>query len=125
MAKVSWFEILADDNLRAKYFYESIFGWKIDKTGDDYDYWMIQQESDADIGGGIMNRKMVETRSKINGFVDSIPVDSVDKYAQTIKMHGGKPVAKKHAISGYGWHQYFIDTEGNIFGIMDQDSTAK
>lgn len=125
MAKISWFEILADDNVRAKNFYEQIFGWKINKTDDKYDYWMIQQDSDDDIGGGIMNRQMIDSREKITSYVDSLAVDSVDKYTETIKAHGGKLLTKKHAIPGYGWHAYFLDTEGNVFGIMDNDTSAK
>lgn len=125
MAKISWFEILADDNVRAKTFYEQIFGWKFEKTETDYDYWMLEQKTDDDIGGGIMNRDMIDSRKRITGYVDSLPVDSVDKHIEIIKSHGGQLISPKHAIPGFGWHAYFLDTEGNTFGIMDNDTSAK
>jgi uncharacterized protein len=43
----------------------------------------------------------------------------------TIKGAGGKLVTEKMTVPGVGWMAYCVDTEGNQFGIMQQDSNAK
>jgi predicted enzyme related to lactoylglutathione lyase len=45
--------------------------------------------------------------------------------AQKILSLGGKIALPKFAISGTCWHGYFIDTEGNTFGIFQVDDAAK
>jgi predicted enzyme related to lactoylglutathione lyase len=59
------FEIPADDVERARKFYSTLFGWKIEKAevkkdGDSMDYWMISTSgvsNDKSLGGGIMKRQ--------------------------------------------------------------------
>ena len=60
------FEIPADDIERARKFYSTLFGWKIEKAevkvnGDSMDYWMISTSGDTNdkssIGGGMMKEK--------------------------------------------------------------------
>ena len=57
------FEIPADDVERARKFYSTLFGWKIEKMEGEgeMDYWMISQSGDSSdkssLGGGLMKRK--------------------------------------------------------------------
>jgi uncharacterized protein len=60
------FEIPADNVERAKKFYSTLFGWKIEKAevkveADTMDYWMISTSGDTNekssLGGGLMKRK--------------------------------------------------------------------
>ena len=39
--------------------------------------------------------------------------------------NGGKVAMPKHALPGMAWQGYYIDTEGNIFGIHQPDKNAK
>jgi len=41
------FEIPADDVERAKKFYSTLFGWKIEKPPGEMDYWMISTSGDS------------------------------------------------------------------------------
>ena len=63
------FEIPADDVERARKFYSTLFGWKIEKIevrkdGDIMDYWMIStsfrgdsNEKSSALGGGLIKRQ--------------------------------------------------------------------
>ncbi len=42
-----------------------------------------------------------------------------------VKSAGGTMVDPKHAVPGVGWLAYCTDTEGNEFGIMQPDESAK
>jgi len=50
------FEIPADNVERARKFYSTCFGWKIEKMEGEMEYWMISQEGDSSdkssLGGG-------------------------------------------------------------------------
>jgi predicted enzyme related to lactoylglutathione lyase len=55
------FEIPADDLERARKFYSTLFGWKIERMDAEMEYWMISQSGDtsdkSSLGGGLMKRK--------------------------------------------------------------------
>jgi uncharacterized protein len=51
-------------------------------------------------------------------------VPSVDEFAAKIAQNGGRVVMPKRAVPGVGWMAYCQDTEGNVFGIMQTDSSA-
>ena len=42
-----------------------------------------------------------------------------------LKKNGGTEAVPKMAIPGMGWLAYGKDTEGNIFGMMEMDTSAK
>ena len=121
MPRVIHFEIPADDPDRAVGFYEKVFGWKISKWEGPMDYWLVStgEASEPGIDGGIT------LRSELPEVRNTIGVNSVDDYVKKIEDAGGKVVAPKMAVPGVGWFSYVADTEGNIFGIMEDDPTAK
>jgi hypothetical protein len=55
---------------------------------------------------------------------NSISVDSIDKYAAKITEAGGQIVVPKMAIPSAGYLAYFKDTEGNIHGLWQEDTSA-
>ncbi|MFQ6133586.1 MAG: hypothetical protein ACE5R4_16215 [Armatimonadota bacterium] len=42
-----------------------------------------------------------------------------------VEQSGGEVLAPKMAIPGVGYHTYCKDTEGNVFGIMQDDPSAQ
>jgi hypothetical protein len=52
-------------------------------------------------------------------------MDSVDATAAAVKSAGGKQNSPKAAIPGVGYFAYCEDTEGNVFGLMQNDTNAK
>jgi len=120
MPRVIHFEIPADDPNRAVKFYTDVFGWKIQKW-EGMDYWLCEtgKAPEPGIDGAIMPREPVKV------LVNTIGVPSVDDFIKKVEAAGGKIIAPKMPIPGVGWFAYCIDTEGNLFGIMESDEKAK
>lgn len=129
--RVVHFEIQADDVERVKKFYENIFGWKIEKFGGPMEYWMVmtaeQDSKEVGISGGLQKRstKAPEAGMGTNAFTCVVDVKNFDETAEKILASGGKIALPKYAIPGMAWIGYFLDTEGNTFGLFQADATAK
>jgi predicted enzyme related to lactoylglutathione lyase len=52
-------------------------------------------------------------------------VANVDEFSKKVASSGGKVVMPKSPIPGVGWFATCQDTEGNIFGIIQEDRNAK
>jgi predicted enzyme related to lactoylglutathione lyase len=120
--RVTHFELPADDPERLVKFYENVFGWTIEKWNGPMDYWLVMTgpEGTPGIDGGIARRGEGES-----GAINSIDVPDVDEYVGRITDAGGTVIVPKRAIPGVGWLAYCKDTEGNTFGIMQEDTSAK
>lgn len=122
--RVVHFEIQADDVARAREFYGSIFGWEFEEWKDgDTEYWMVmtaeKDSKELGINGGLLQRNgpRPEKGQSVNAFVCTLQVDDYDATAKKILEAGGKEAVAKVEIAGMAWQGYYIDTEGNIFGI--------
>ncbi len=129
MFRVVHFEIQAENPERAVKFYQSVFGWKADKWEGPEDYWLLTTgpNDKPGINGGLMMRKgpAPQENQAVNAFVCTVGVDNLDKFMAMASKHGGTMAVPKMPIPGVGWLSYFKDTEGNIFGIFQDDSSAK
>ncbi len=121
MPRPTHFEFNADDPERAGKFYQDVFGWEVKKWEGPIDYWLVMtgEKGTPGINGGIMKRMNHETT------LLTIDVPSVDDFTKKIEQAGGKVVKPKDAIPGVGYFAYCADTEGNVFGIMQEDPKAK
>lgn len=77
--------------------------------------------------GGLLPRpaKAPEPGHGTNAFVCSIEVTDFDATAKKITGLGGKVALPKFAVPGVCWQGYFLDTEGNTFGIFQPDPTSR
>jgi predicted enzyme related to lactoylglutathione lyase len=116
------FEIPADNPERAIAFYEAVFHWKVQKWEGATPYWLVTTGEDAEpgINGGIMHREHPG-----QPVVNTIGVADVDESAAAVQRNGGQIAVPKMAIPGVGWLVYCKDTEGNIFGMLQNDPAAK
>ena len=123
MSRVVHFEVMCDDVDRAVKFYETVFGWKFNKWDGPIEYWLVDtgDKDQPGINGGFMKRE----KSGGGTVCNTIDVASVDSYIAKIKQAGGEIEVDKAAVPGVGWFAYFKDPEGNVFGIMEEDSSAK
>lgn len=122
MPRVTHFEIDAEKPDELVKFYEKVFGWKITKWEGPVDYWLITtgKEGEPGIDGGLSKRT-----DSVSSTVNTIDVPSIDEYIKKVKDKGGKIIRQKHAIPGVGWIAYFEDPEGNVFGLMQEDPSAR
>jgi predicted enzyme related to lactoylglutathione lyase len=58
-------------------------------------------------------------------YVCTVDVADVDASLKTALDNGAQVALPKMAIPGVGWLVYCKDTEGNIFGMMQNDPEAK
>ena len=73
---------------------------------------------------------MIKRRGEIDGqsviaYVCTIGVQSVDNTSKDVTDNNGQIVVPKMPIPGVGWLTYCKDTEGNIFGVHQEDTDAK
>lgn len=126
MNRIIHFEIHADDVERAVKFYTDVFGWEIKKwDSKEMEYWMVMtapmDSKEPGINGGLLKRPapLKEGMCGSNAFVSTIVVGNYDEIAKKILAAGGKEAMPKFAIADMAWQGYFIDTEGNTFGIHE------
>ena len=122
MGRVVHFELGADNPARAVKFYETVFGWKVNKWEGPQEYWLVNtgENDGAGINGGIMKRQDPGQHT-----VNTVGVPSVDEFVKKVTAAGGKIAVPKFPIPGIGYIAYCIDTEGNTFGIIQPDESAK
>lgn len=125
MNNVAFFEIQATEPGRAVEFYHNIFGWQFAReTGMPVEYWRIATEG---IRGGLLRRPAPPPASEsgTNAFVCSIEVEDFDEIAGRIVRQGGQVALPKFAVPGVCWQGYFMDLDGNTFGLFQVDANVK
>ena len=101
-----------------------MFGWQIKKWEGPQDYWLATTgECRPGIDGALMRRKDFPFAGA--SAVNTLDVPSVDDFTRRVAAHGGRVAMSKVAIPGVGYFAYCQDTEGNTFGIMQDDPSAK
>ena len=122
MPRVIHFELVADDADEMIRFYESVFGWKVQKWEGPIDYWFLMTGNSEDVG---INGAFGLRQSEDDIVVNTIDVDDAKEVAKKIEENGGEIVRPVGAVPGVGWLVYFKDTEGNLWGAMQDDPNAK
>jgi predicted enzyme related to lactoylglutathione lyase len=129
MSRVVHFEIHADEPEQLLEFYKSLFDWQFSKWKGPQDYWLISTGSNAEhgINGGLLKRRGASPTlgQAVNAFVCTIDVADLDQALAKGQSLGGILSVPKMAVPGVGWLAYLTDPAGNIFGLMQNDPTAK
>ncbi|MCK2018393.1 VOC family protein [Peribacillus frigoritolerans] len=131
MGRIVHFEIHVNDMERAKTFYGEVFGWSFqdwsDYAGMPYFGAVTGNEKEHGIDGALMQRQSAppETHQALNAFACTIGVENYDLTEAKIIENGGKLAMPKFALPGMAWQGYYIDPEGNTFGIHQPDVNAK
>jgi predicted enzyme related to lactoylglutathione lyase len=120
-----YFEIQADDPARAINFYSHVFQWKFtEMKGLPVAYWIIETGGSR---GGLLKRPAPAPPPQCgtNAFVCSLEVEDFDASANIIGQMGGVVAFPKFAVPQTCWQGYFLDLDGNTFGIFQPDPDAK
>ncbi|MES2214217.1 MAG: VOC family protein [Patescibacteria group bacterium] len=118
------FEIQADNVERAKKFYETVLGWKIEqvmkKEEGGMDYWMLDTgESVPGINGGLYAR--AEGSDKLYTYDCTIEVEDIDKAIEAVRTNGGEITRERSEMPSVGSFAGCKDSEGNRFGLMQAE----
>lgn len=103
------------------------------------EYWMVMtgstsspQAAEKDskepgINGGLIRRKGPSPAKgqPVSAYVCTMEVANIDETIKKILAAGGIEALPKFAIPSMAWQAYYIDTEGNIFGVHQPDPNAK
>jgi uncharacterized protein len=131
MSRLVHFEIHVDNMDRAKKFYGEVFGWTFQDwsefAGMPYFGAVTGGEDEPGINGALMQRQSAapEVNQPLNGYACTMGVENYDSTEAKILEQGGKVAMPKYALPGMAWQGYYIDTEGNIFGLHQPDENAK
>ncbi|MGG0716993.1 VOC family protein [Robertmurraya massiliosenegalensis] len=131
MGRLIHFEIHVNDMERAMAFYGDVFGWTFqdwsDYAGVPYFGAVTGNDSEMGINGALMKRHgpPPEPGQAFNGYSCTMEVEDYDSTEAKIIELGGKVALPKHALPGMAWQGYYVDTEGNAFGIHQTDENAK
>ncbi|HXV13387.1 MAG TPA: VOC family protein [Candidatus Krumholzibacteria bacterium] len=122
MSRIVHFEVPADNPERAQKFYAQALGWEFTAFGGPMPYWLVKTGPTGapGIDGGLLKRG-----APGQGPMVIAGVASIDTSIEQVKKAGGTQVVDKMAIPGVGYAAYFLDTEGNCFGIFQDDVNAK
>ena len=100
-------------------FIRDVLGWEITSWGGPVDYWLATTGPDDEPGiNGALTR-----RSEASAWIH-VGVDSVDDAIRRIEEAGGSALTPKMPIPGVGYMAYCRDTEGNSFGVYEDDPSA-
>lgn len=129
MNRVVHFEIQAENCERAMKFYKDVFDWSFTKWGEQ-EYWMVmtaeKDSKELGINGGLQPRptKIPPKECGTNAFTCTVQVENFDETAKKIEAAGGIVAMPKFALPKMAWQGYFLDTEGNTFGVHQPDENA-
>jgi predicted enzyme related to lactoylglutathione lyase len=116
---------------RAKKFYGEVFGWSFedwsDYAGMPYYGAVTGDANEPGINGALMQRQSAppEPNQALNGYACTMGVEDYDSIEAKILKYGGQVAVPKYALPGMAWQGYYVDTEGNVFGIHQPDKNAK
>ena len=136
MNRMIHFEIHASNPERAAKFYRDVFGWEINEwvipgvpIPDENRYWLVTTgpETEPGINGGLLFRRGQAPLEgqPVNAFVCTVGVANIDESTDKVLKAGGIIAVPKMAVKEIGWLTYCKDTEGNIFGMMQEDKSAQ
>jgi len=122
MSTIVHFDVPAEDPERAKKFYSALFNWKFESYPE-FQYNLITTtnlDGTPGVGGGL-GKRMDPSQRVMNYF----GVASIDAAMKKVKSLGGMVHSKKMAVPGMGYLVNCMDTEGNMFGLWEQNKDAK
>ena len=115
---VIWFEIMVQDLVRAKAFYESVFQVKLERlNSSDFEMWSFPVAMDRPgVGGALVKMDGVACGGNSGARVYFSCADCAVE-AASVSKYGGTVYREKMSIGEYGFIALALDTEGNMIGL--------
>ena len=124
MNPVVHFEMPYDNRDRLAKFYESAFGWQMQKLGDDMGNYVLATTTETDQNGpkkpGAINGGFFPNKPDWPAQHPSvvIAVDDIKEAMRKVAGAGGKVLGEPIEIPGIGQYVSFTDTEGNRVSML-------
>ena len=118
MATFIHIDIPTDDLDRSKKFYSELFGWTFENPIPDTEFYLFATkdlQGNEGIRGGMGARG--EPGQSVTNYIG---VPSVNEYVKKIEQAGGK-ASTPMPVPGWGYLAMCEDTEGNAFGIWEDN----
>jgi uncharacterized protein len=114
---IGWFEIYVQDMGRARAFYDSVFGTRLERLeGPDIEMWAFPMEPDRPGAPGALV-KMEGFPSGGNSTIVYFTCSDCAVEAKRAAESGGRIFKDKFSIGQYGFIALVLDTEGNMIGL--------
>lgn len=113
MSRPVHFEIYGDDPEAATAFYSAVFGWKVDRWGEQ-PYWLL---STGEQGPGI-DGAAAPTENHGQQVVLIVEVDDLTSAIDRVREAGGTADQEPAPIPGVGLHAYVRDPNGVVVGLL-------
>lgn len=110
------FEIPADDTAKGRQFWGSLFGWKFEAFPGPSEYHTARITDEA----GVAITNMEPGKRGIRPYFD---VEDINAGAARVKELGGES-GDPSPVPSMGWFAVCKDTEGNEFGLWQNDPSA-
>ena len=129
MNPVIHFEMPIDNGDRVVEFYSKIFGWQMQKLGQDMGNYILAMTIESDekgpikpggINGGFYPR-MADAPDQCPSVV--ISVENIREYMKKIEAAGGDIMGEPMEIPNIGWYVSFHDPEGNRVSLLEPSNT--
>ncbi len=123
MPTIVHFDLPADDTERARAFYGELFGWTFTRAeGVPMEYHLIATnalDGSPGLAGGMGPRGAPDQQ-----ILNYVGVPSVAAYLDRVVQLGGTVLMPRTPIPGVGSLAICQDTEGNRFGLVDDDQNV-
>jgi predicted enzyme related to lactoylglutathione lyase len=116
------FDLPADDIERARTFYSGLFDWKFIAPPGFADFYLVETfdpGGNPSLGGGLGKRGSPDQR-----IMNYIGVSSIEQYCEKVQRLGGHVIVPKMIVPRFGFMAVCTDTEGNQFGLWQDDPDA-
>ena len=114
MSRVIHFEIPASNPETVINFFQTVFGWKIQKWGDQ-PYWICSTGENDQMG---INGAIMQKANERHHVQNTISVNEIEAARKAVVTNGGKLTSEVMDIPTIGKFCYFSDPDGNIHGML-------
>jgi len=121
---ITHFAVRAENVVRAKKFYETVFGWQFQEWGPP-DFYLIKTGNEQDPGiMGALQKRTESVGAAFNGFECTIGVENLAQTEAKILQAGGTILMKPMEIPTVGRLIQFADPEGNHVCAMQYERSV-
>ena len=114
---VNWFDIYVQDMVRARSFYETVFGVQLTRLeGTQFEMWAFPSRQDGVGARGALVR-LPGYPSGGNSVIVYFSCADCGVEAAKAATSGGRIETGKKSVGPYGYIALVFDTEGNIIGL--------